>query len=232
MFKQLTAALICFGVCLAAANEGRRDLSAQPRLLFHKLLNNNNNNQNNNNNNYRQQPAIIFLGGNQDSNSHRYQRPPWEDYYYPHYPHPHPPPRPRYPGYNDSEYSGNPHVIVINPINAQNISHVSQPAPAATVDDGGRSAFPIIDILQAAEEPEPINVAESPESEPTVAVLPLYNNDDEYDDTSSAVLERQTVRGLNPKLLLNLLSQQDKRRRRFQEAVASIYLRNYNANRK
>lgn len=45
------------------------------------------------------------------------------------------------------------------------------------------------------------------------------------------LLERQAARGLSPKQLLSFLLQ-DKRRRRIQEAVAGIYLRNYNLNRK
>lgn len=45
------------------------------------------------------------------------------------------------------------------------------------------------------------------------------------------LLERQAARGLSPKHLLSFLLQ-DKRRRRIQEAVAGIYLRNYNLNRK
>lgn len=55
--------------------------------------------------------------------------------------------------------------------------------------------------------------------------------DDDFGDEELALLERQAARGLSPKHLLSFLMQ-DKRRRRFQEAVAGIYLRNYNLNRK
>lgn len=55
--------------------------------------------------------------------------------------------------------------------------------------------------------------------------------DDGYGDEDLALLERQAARGLSPKHLLSFLMQ-DKQRRRFQEAVAGIYLRNYNLSRK
>lgn len=55
--------------------------------------------------------------------------------------------------------------------------------------------------------------------------------DEDFGDEELALLERQAARGLSPKHLLSFLMQ-DKRRRRFQEAVAGIYLRNYNLNRK
>lgn len=55
--------------------------------------------------------------------------------------------------------------------------------------------------------------------------------DDGYGDEELALLERQAARGLSPKHLLSFLMQ-DKQRRRFQEAVAGIYLRNYNLSRK
>ncbi|XP_017120546.1 transcription factor Sox-1 [Drosophila elegans] len=67
------------------------------------------------------------------------------------------------------------------------------------------------------------------------AVQAAQTDDDREEDEISEdvveAVERQTNRGLSPKQLVSIIMQ-DKRRRRIQEVLAGIYLRNYSLNRK
>ncbi|KAH8404795.1 hypothetical protein KR222_003858, partial [Zaprionus bogoriensis] len=203
-----------------------------PRLLWFK-----------HNDNNKQQPLIIYQ---QPAERHHHHRPHWDDYYDDYPPRrPHPPPSPQNPGLN---------VIVINPINSMNISsalnhlNTTNVTPATARSAGNdRAAISILNLLQSlntqsvvlADDSDLGNPAEA-EAEatgPAAAAEPPANYGDEYDrdedfaEEELALLERQAARGLSPRHLLSLLVQ-DKRRRRIQEAVAGIYLRNYNLNRK
>ncbi|XP_034472141.1 uncharacterized protein LOC117779906 [Drosophila innubila] len=193
---------------------------------------------------------------------HHHHPPHWSDYYPypPPPPRPNRPPF-NIPGLSEYLGSG-PSIVIINPNNAQNLTFPAAAAPAAdagggTGGTGGtgrnsanrRSSNPIVDLLQDSildDDTEVITVPENAEAEGDALasqqqqqqqqqVSQSYyggeERDEDYGEDELALLERQAARGLSPKHLLSFLLQ-DKRRRRIQEAVAGIYLRNYNLNRK
>lgn len=185
-----------------------------------------------------QQP-IIIVQPNQDSDRNR--RPYWQDYY--------PFPPQRIPGLPD--FGSNPSVIIVNPNNAQNLTFPAAAPAAARAAGGGfgfrngyfrRESVPLIELLQGLNALEPESDANESDSAaalaaaPAVAQAPLaeygvVEDDEEPNEDELTLLERQATRGLSTKNLLSHLMQ-DKKRRRFQEAVAGIYFRNYNQNRK
>ncbi|XP_017097148.3 uncharacterized protein [Drosophila bipectinata] len=205
-----------------------------------------------------QQPIIIVQQPNSNSDyesdrrHHHHHNP-----YYPYYPPPPPPPTSRPNPY--AEYlSGLPGgsgatFLVINPSNAQNIYAPASSGNSSNSTSSRRSAFvpTIADLLQGLnlddlsdgnlfeDDSEVVESADEGilDSLATPGVASAAQADDDRDDqdviTEDDVeaLDRQTRRGLNPKHLVSLLTQ-DKRRRRIQEVLAGIYLRNYNLNRK
>ncbi|KAL7739934.1 hypothetical protein ACLKA6_013122 [Drosophila palustris] len=245
MFKKSFLLLLATYFAIAAGSGDSAGQKAargqvQPRLLWLKR-----------GESKAQQPIVIVQPSNSESDRHHHHPSYWPDYY------PYPPPRPQRPPYNIpglSEYLGNgPSIVIINPNNAQNLTF---PAAASTTTAGGRNAAnrrssnPIVDLLQESildDDTEVISAPENVEAEEVAPVpqqqqqqqqqqLPvaLYGGeerDEDYGEDELALLERQATRGLNPKQLLSFLLQ-DKRRRRFQEAVAGVYLRNFNLSRK
>ncbi|KAH8263359.1 hypothetical protein KR044_007789, partial [Drosophila immigrans] len=215
----------------------------QPRFLFIKR------------GEAKEPSPIVILQQPQNQGSdkhHHHQSPPyWPDYYS----YPPPPPRPQRPPYQIpglpglSEYLGNgPSIVIINPNNVQNLSYASVESTTAATT-GGRSGFnrrssdPIVNLLQetildddsevvsAADNVEADGVVTIPQQIPQPSHYGAEERNDEFGENELALLERQAERGLNPKNLISFLMQ-DKRRRRVQEAIAGIYLRNYNLNRK
>ncbi|EDW02999.1 uncharacterized protein LOC6561829 [Drosophila grimshawi] len=113
------------------------------------------------------------------------------------------------------------------------------------------NVIPVVELLQGSIADENFDEINLPSYEPeaagataaiakpapALAPAPAPYDGDEYpfdgiaSDDELALLERQASRGLSTKNLLSFLIQ-DKRRRRFQEAIAGIYLKNYNQNRK
>ncbi|XP_032584643.1 uncharacterized protein LOC6576690 [Drosophila mojavensis] len=217
--------------------------ASQPRLLFWNRRPDN-----------PQQP-IVIVQPNQDSNRDR--RPPWADY--PYFP-PYRFPPNQIPGLSDLYGGTGGSIIIVNPNNAQNFSFPPGVGAAAGGAGGGagvvpgpgggrsgsfrRESIPLIDILQGLSAQE--NDSEANEwdgaaplaAATTAAQEPLGKygaGEEQYDkepnEDEFALLERQAARGLSPKQLFSYLVQ-DKKRRRFQEAVAGIYLRNYNQNQK
>ncbi|XP_043865042.1 uncharacterized protein LOC6576691 [Drosophila mojavensis] len=209
---------ICIHTALAAS---------QPRLFFW-----------NGSPNSPQRP-IIVVQPNQDSNRDR--RPPWAAY--PYFP-PYRFPPNQIPGLSNL-YGGNRgSIIIVDANNAQNFAFPPGAGAAAGGAAGGaagpgggrsgsfrRESIPLIDILQGLSAQE--NDSEANEwdgaaplaAATTAAQEPLgeygageEQHDKEPNEDEFALLERQAARG--------------KKRRRFQEAVASIYLRNYNQNQK
>ncbi|KAH8377349.1 hypothetical protein KR093_004986, partial [Drosophila rubida] len=198
------------------------------------------------------QPIVIVQPQNQNTDRHHHRPPPpppyWDDYY----PYPAPrPTRPPFPIPGLADYlNGNPSIVIINPNNVQNLSLASPATTTAAPATGGRSSFnrrnsnPIVDLLQETildDDSEVISAADDVEADGVVSIpqqipQPAHygaeeRNVGEVGEDELALLERQSERGLSPKNLIAFLMQ-DKRRRRVQEAIAGIYLRNYNLSRK
>ncbi|EDW12120.2 uncharacterized protein Dmoj_GI17515 [Drosophila mojavensis] len=185
--------------------------ASQPRLLFWNRRPDN-----------PQQP-IVIVQPNQDSNRDR--RPPWADY--PYFP-PYRFPPNQIPGLSDLYGGTGGSIIIVNPNNAQNFSF----PPGVGAAAGGLSAQENDSEANEWDGAAPLAAATTAAQEP----LGKYGaGEEQYDkepnEDEFALLERQAARGLSPKQLFSYLVQ-DKKRRRFQEAVAGIYLRNYNQNQK
>ncbi|XP_030377795.1 uncharacterized protein LOC115626556 [Scaptodrosophila lebanonensis] len=188
----------------------------------------------------QQQPQIIFLQApNQNQNQNQQQIPP---YFWPTFPsRPNQRPPFNYPGFDTGSDSGSPSIVIVNPNNMQGlyfpINSSSQAIPAAAA--GGRAAgnrfgagfVSVNDLLQSLSHAN----ADDDESgddqiiQPTI-IDSAHHADNSADDVSEdelGLLERQAARGLSPKHLVALLTQ-DKQRKRFQEAAAGIYLKNFN----
>ncbi|EDW12121.2 uncharacterized protein Dmoj_GI17516 [Drosophila mojavensis] len=156
------------------------------------------------------QRPIIVVQPNQDSNRDR--RPPWAAY--PYFP-PYRFPPNQIPGLSNL-YGGNRgSIIIVDANNAQNFAF----PPGAGAAAGGLSAQENDSEANEWDGAAPLAAATTAAQEP----LGEYGageeqHDKEPNEDEFALLERQAARG--------------KKRRRFQEAVASIYLRNYNQNQK
>ncbi|XP_017014519.2 uncharacterized protein [Drosophila takahashii] len=202
------------------------------------------------------QPIIIVQqpssNSDHDSDRHHHHHNPHYPYY-PYYPQPPPPsrPPPQFPGMDYlNSAGGGPTYLIINPNNMQGIYLPSSSSNSSNSTSSRRSAFvpSIADLLQGLnlddladgslfeDDSEVINAAEDGNTEVHGSEGPIPQADDDREEdviSEDAVeaLERQTNRGLSPKHLVSILMQ-DKRRRRIQEVLAGIYLRNYNLNRK
>ncbi|KAH8355502.1 hypothetical protein KR084_010308 [Drosophila pseudotakahashii] len=202
------------------------------------------------------QPIIIVQqpssNSDHDSDRHHHHHNPHYPYY-PYYQPPPPPsrPPPQFPGmdYMNSA-GGGPTYLIINPNNMQGIYLPASSSNSSNSTSSRRSAFvpSIADLLQGLnlddladgslfeDDSEVVNAAEHGNSEVHGSEGPIPQADDDREEDVISedeveALERQTNRGLSPKHLVSILMQ-DKRRRRIQEVLAGIYLRNYNLNRK
>ncbi|XP_016979119.1 uncharacterized protein LOC108044577 [Drosophila rhopaloa] len=196
-----------------------------------------------------------------DRHDYRHHRNPYYSYYGPPPPPPPPPPpsRPFNP-FNGMEYANTagsgPTFLVINPSNMQGIylpaSTTAGSSNSTNSTSSRRSAFvpSIADLLQGLnlddladgslfeDDSEVVNAAENGTAEEAPISEGTTTQADDDGDAEDVIsedaveaLERQTNRGLSPKHLVSIIMQ-DKRRRRIQEVLAGIYLRNYNLNRK
>ncbi|XP_017048890.1 uncharacterized protein LOC108093384 [Drosophila ficusphila] len=218
-----------------------------PRLLWNLKRGDNQESHRNS-----QQPIIIVQqpssNPDRDADRHHHHHNPYNPYY-PYYPPPPPPSRPP-PPFPGMEYmnsaGGGPTYLIINPNNMQGIYLPSSNSSNST--SSRRSAFvpSITDLLQGlsledlaegslfdSDDSEVVSAAEDPAEEVPVAVAEGSDEreEDVISEEEAEALERQTRRGLSPKHLVSILMQ-DKRRRRIQEVLAGIYLRNYNLDRK
>ncbi|XP_034669560.1 uncharacterized protein LOC117902357 [Drosophila subobscura] len=249
-------------VALSAAEHGsgsknRRDNALEkimPRLLWN--LRRGDNNQESHR---QQQPIIIVQQPSSNSESDRHHHHPHHPHYpyYPYYPPPPQtrPPQPQFPG---MEYlgsgSGGPTFLIVNPNNMQGI-YLPSAANSSNSTSARRSAFvpSIGDLLQGLsfndlvdgslfeDDSEVVDAAEEGnvegaafENERPAGSAAVVQEDGDGDVLSVDeidALDRQNNRGLNPKLLFSMLMQ-DKRRRRIQEVLAGIYLKNTHLNRK
>ncbi|XP_034098167.2 uncharacterized protein LOC117563769 [Drosophila albomicans] len=238
MFKKSVLSLLLVVTCLAlaaatqdAAARKAAPVQVQPRLLWLKRGES------------QQQSPIVIVQQPQDNNSnrHHYQQPPpppyWSDYYS------YPPQRPQRP----QGLSDYPTIVIVNPNNAQNFTFDLPTTTAASTRRRSnifnrRSSNPIVDLLQDSidDDSEVISAADNVDNDGVITIpqqIPqpqkyaAEERNEELGDDELALLERQAERGLSPKNLISFLMQ-DKQRRRVQEAIAGIYLRNYNLNRK
>lgn len=198
-----------------------------------------------------QQPIIIVQqpSSNQESDRHHHHNPNYP--YYPYYPPPPPQnrPPPPFPGMDWNTVGGGPTYLIINPNNMQGI-YLPASSNSSNSTSSRRSAFvpTISDLLQGLnlddladgslfeDDSEVVNAAEDANAEIPLADGPISQADDDREEDVISedeidALDRQSNRGLSPKHLVSILMQ-DKRRRRIQEVLAGIYLRNYNLNRK
>ncbi|XP_020810286.1 uncharacterized protein LOC110185665 [Drosophila serrata] len=205
-----------------------------------------------------QQPIIIVQQPSKHSDydedrHYHHHRPHYP--YYPYYPPPPPPTRPPPPPYPGMEYlnnsGGGPTFLVINPNNMQGIYLPASSSNSSNSTSARRSAFvpSIADLLQGLsledlsdgslfeDDSDVVEAAEDGTVELAAESngTPSLANDDRDEDLVSEedieALDRQSNRGVSPKHLVSILMQ-DKRRRRIQEVLAGIYMRNYNLNRK
>ncbi|KAH8255740.1 hypothetical protein KR038_009612 [Drosophila bunnanda] len=221
-----------------------------PRLLWNLKRGDNQESHRNS-----QQPIIIVQQPSKqsdyDEDRHYHHRPHYP--YYPYYPPP-PPTRPPPPPYPGMEYmnsaGGGPTYLIINPNNMQGI-YLPASSNSSNSTSARRSAFvpSIADLLQGLslddlsdgslfeDDSDVVEAAEDGAVEPTAESngTPSHANDDPDEDLVSEedieALDRQSNRGVSPKHLVSILMQ-DKRRRRIQEVLAGIYMRNYHLNRK
>jgi len=198
-----------------------------------------------------QQPIIIVQqpSSNQESDRHHHHNPNYP--YYPYYPPPPPQnrPPPPFPGMDWNTVGGGPTYLIINPNNMQGI-YLPASSNSSNSTSSRRSAFvpTISDLLQGLnlddladgslfeDDSEVVNAAEDGNAEIPLADGPISQADDDREEDVISedeidAMDRQSNRGLSPKHLVSILMQ-DKRRRRIQEVLAGIYLRNYNLNRK
>ncbi|XP_016962575.1 uncharacterized protein LOC108032992 [Drosophila biarmipes] len=197
------------------------------------------------------QPIIIVKqpSWKADTDSDRHHYSPFTTPYYPYYPQPPMPSRPP-PQFHGMDYlnsaGGGPTYLIINPNNMQGIYLPASSSNSSNSTSSRRSAFvpSIVDLLQGfnlddladgsvlEDGSEEVNTVRDgilavPSFEGST---PLTDDDhgeeiikkDEVDD-----LERQTSLGLSPKHFVSVLME-NKLRRRVQEVLAGIYLRNYN----
>ncbi|XP_041448159.1 uncharacterized protein LOC111079663 [Drosophila obscura] len=182
--------------------------------------------------------------------------------YYPYYPPPPQtrPPQPQYPGmeYLGTGNNGGPTFLIVNPNNMQGIYLPSSGNSSNSTGSTRSAHVPSIgdllqglnfndlldgslfeddsEVVEAAEEGNvqgPVNalVNERPGGVQAAAAQEDDNDVDLLSEDEIDALDRQNNRGLSPKLLFSMLMQ-DKRRRRIQEVLAGIYLRNTQLNRK
>ncbi|XP_068150988.1 uncharacterized protein [Drosophila tropicalis] len=236
---------ICFvGLC---ASEGSRQSSnvrnslskIVPRLLW---------NLHRGEESHKSSPPVIIVQQPSDSGSDRHHHQPYPfQYNYP--PQFYRPPPPQIPPFNipglDLGSLGNglgTTILVINPNNMQNLSLSTSTGNSTSRSFKGPS---IGDLLQGLnlgdftdsfdDDSEVVNTSDDGDVE--VAINNHHDDNQDQDDQGAisddelSLLERQASRGLSPKQLLTFLMQ-DKRRRRMQEVLAGIYLRNYSLNRK
>ncbi|KAH8385748.1 hypothetical protein KR009_002653, partial [Drosophila setifemur] len=200
-----------------------------------------------------QQPIIIMQQPslNHDSDSDRHHHHHSSHYpYYPYYPPPPPQnrPPPQFPGMDYQNIGSGPTYLIINPNNMQGIYLPSSNTSNST--SSRRSAFvpSIADLLQGLnfddladsslfhDDSEVVNAADNVNSEVTNGDGSAFEAVDDHDDIVISddeidSIERHKNRGLSPKHLVSIIGQ-DNRRRRIQEVLAGIFLRNYNLNRK
>ncbi|XP_017079538.1 LOW QUALITY PROTEIN: uncharacterized protein LOC108113467 [Drosophila eugracilis] len=250
----LLASLFALGAAQhSAGGKSRKENSFSkivPRLLWNIKRGDNQESHRN-----TQQPIIIVQqpSSNSDHDLDRHHHHHSQHYpYYPYYPPPPPSrPPPQFPGMDYmNSMAGGPTYLIINPNNMQGIYLPASSSNSSNSTSSRRSAFvpSIDDLLQGLnledladgslfeDDSEVVNAAEDGNSEHPSSEGPSAQADDDRDDDIISedeveALERQTNRGLSPKHLVSILMQ-DKRRRRIQEVLASIYLRNYNLNRK
>ncbi|EDV31518.2 uncharacterized protein Dana_GF15398 [Drosophila ananassae] len=204
-----------------------------------------------------QQPIIIVQQPSSNSDWESDRRHHHHSPYYPYYPPPPPPPPTSRPNPYADYLNGLPGgsgatFLIVNPNNAQGIYVPASSSNSSNSTSSRRSAFvpSIADILQGLnlddladgslfeDDSEVVDSADEGVLDLATAAgasAPQADDDREDQDVITEddveALDRQTRRGLNPKHLVSLLTQ-DKRRRRIQEVLAGIYLRNYNLNRK
>ncbi|XP_017033760.1 uncharacterized protein [Drosophila kikkawai] len=174
--------------------------------------------------------------------------------YYPYYPPPPPPsrPPPQFPGMEYMSATGSgPTYLIINPNNAQGIYLPSSSSNSTNSTSARRSAFvpTIADLLQGLslddlsdgslfeDDSDVVEAAEdgtvelAADSNGSSSLAHDDRDEDLVSEEEIEALDRQSNRGVSPKHLVSILMQ-DKRRRRIQEVLAGIYMRNYNLNRK
>nr|XP_016937737.1 LOW QUALITY PROTEIN: uncharacterized protein LOC108015712 [Drosophila suzukii] len=195
-----------------------------------------------------QQPSWI---ADRDSDRQHYHHSPYNTPYYHYYPQPLPPsrPPPQFPGmeYLNSA-GGGPTYLIINPNNMQGIYLPSSNSNSSNSTSSRRSAFvpSIADLLQGLnlndladgivlqDDTEVVNAAKDettavPSSEGPIPPADDDNQKDIISEDEVEALERQTIEGPGNKHVVSILMQ-DNRRKRIQEFLAGIYLRNYNLN--
>ncbi|XP_043662276.1 uncharacterized protein LOC122626182 [Drosophila teissieri] len=247
----LLAALVAFCAAQQTASGKNRKENAFSKIVPRLLWNIKRGEQESHRNS--QQPIIIVQqpSSNQDSDRHHHHNPNYP--YYPYYPPPPPPqsrPPPPFPGMDWNTVGGGPTYLIINPNNMQGIYLPSSSSNSSNSTSSRRSAFvpTISDLLHGLnlddladgslfeDDSEVVNAAEDGNAEVPLPDGPITQADDDRDEDVISedeidALDRQNNRGLSPKHLVSILMQ-DKRRRRIQEVLAGIYLRNYNLNRK
>ncbi|XP_039499545.1 uncharacterized protein LOC120456668 [Drosophila santomea] len=247
----LLAALVAFCAAQQSSSGKNRKENAFSKIVPRLLWNIKRGDQESHRNS--QQPIIIVQqpSSNQDSDRHHHHNPNYP--YYPYYPPPPPPqsrPPPPFPGMDWNTVGGGPTYLIINPNNMQGIYLPSSSSNSSNSTSSRRSAFvpTISDLLQGLnlddladgslfeDDSEVVNAAEEGNAEVPLPDGPITQGDDDRDEDVISedeidALDRQSNRGLSPKHLVSILMQ-DKRRRRIQEVLAGIYLRNYNLNRK
>ncbi|KAH8238013.1 hypothetical protein KR032_010884, partial [Drosophila birchii] len=225
-----------------------------PRLLWNLKRGDNQESHRNS-----QQPIIIVQqpskNSDYDEDRHHHHHPHHHYPYYPYYPPPPPPSRPPPPPYPGMEYTNTagsgPTYLIINPNNMQGIYLPASSSNSTNSTSARRSAFvpTIADLLQGLslddltdgslfeDDSDVVEAAEDGTVEPAADSnsAPSLAHDDRDEDLVSEeeieALDRQSNRGVSPKHLVSILMQ-DKRRRRIQEVLAGIYMRNYHLNRK
>ncbi|XP_037731766.1 uncharacterized protein LOC119562613 [Drosophila subpulchrella] len=199
------------------------------------------------------QPIIIVQQpswkADRDSDRHHFHQSPYNTPYYHHYPQPPSRPPPQFPGmeYLNSAGSG-PTYLIINPNNMQGIYLPASNSNSSNSTSSRRSAFvpSIADLLQGLnledlsdgivfqDDTEVVNAAKDETTAVPSSEVPIPPADDDHQENIISeneveALERQTLQGPGKKHMVSILMQ-DKRRKRFQEFLAGIYLRNYNLN--
>ncbi|EDW87920.1 uncharacterized protein LOC6527115 [Drosophila yakuba] len=246
----LLAALVTFCAAQHSSSGKNRKENAFSKIVPRLLWNIKRGDQESHRNS--QQPIIIVQqpSSNQESDRHHHHNPNYP--YYPYYPPPPPPqsrPPPPFPGMDWNTVGGGPTYLIINPNNMQGI-YLPSSSNSSNSTSSRRSAFvpTISDLLQGLnlddladgslfeDDSEVVNAAEEGNAEVPLPDGPITQVDDDRDEDVISedeidALDRQSNRGLSPKHLVSILMQ-DKRRRRIQEVLAGIYLRNYNLNRK
>ncbi|KAH8298161.1 hypothetical protein KR018_010082 [Drosophila ironensis] len=207
-----------------------------------------------------QQPSSNSNSHSDEDRHHQHHHPHYPQFpYYSYYQQPPPPPprpQPQFPGSEYQSLTGSgPTYLIINPNNMQGIYLPASTAANSTNSTSSRrSAFvpTIADLLQGInlddltdgslfeDDSEVVDAAEEGVLDATAtggslaSASPVDDDRDDQDVISEdeiEALQRQANRGLSPKHLISIMMQ-DKRRRRIQEVLAGIYLRNYNLNRK